>query len=452
MLCYGFLVFLLFTLTKSASIVPGTYWTDTNGVVIQAHGGGFLKLNDTYYWFGEDKTENSHHFRHVNVYKSTDLVTWEYLAHALSATEESAPISEIGRDAVVERPKVIYNERTGQFVMWFHLDSNDYSLAKLGIATSSRVEGPYTYHGSVAPFDEDSRDMTVWIDDDANKTAYVFYATRVNLDTVIARLSPDYLSVEQRIIKFEGIHREAYAVFKRNGLYYMVTSAATGWNSNRNGYMYSPNLSGPWSSLEEIAPGSSNTYDSQSNYIIPVSNGQFIFAGDRWNPNALSDSKYVWLPIRFSSGNSISIGWDEQWWIDTRSGNWGPSTFISFEAETGILMGSAAIHTCQGCTGGKVVGDVGFTGRIRFENIGTASNSSYSILISYVNGDSSPRFASVDVNGQYLRTISFPTTNSGHNTKQIVFQTELRQGNDNTIEFYSDNSWAPDFDYVRFQL
>src|ERR1019366_4834387 len=34
-------------------------WNDTSGTHIQAHGGGFIKVCDTWYWFGEDKTLNT---------------------------------------------------------------------------------------------------------------------------------------------------------------------------------------------------------------------------------------------------------------------------------------------------------------------------------------------------------------------------------------------------------
>lgn len=277
---------------QGLSIFPGSpYWTDTSGVPIQAHGGGFLLHNNTYYWFGEDKTFGGHLFHYVNCYKSLDLVTWEHLGHALSASDD--PSSEISAEAVVERPKVIYNEKSSKFVMWFHLDSSNYGLAKLGVAISDKVEGPYEYLYSISPFDDDSRDMTVWVDeDDPEKTAYLVYATRVNLDTVIARLSSDYLNVEEKICFLEGIHREAYAVFRTSGLYYIVMSRATGWDPNPNEYMFSTSMSGPWSDRFGLAPGSADTFESQANYVIPVANGSsFIYAGDRWNRYDLSDSR-----------------------------------------------------------------------------------------------------------------------------------------------------------------
>ncbi len=66
-------------------VVPGATWTDTSGNVIQAHGGGFLKVmfpvcyfiygtdgerkvGSTYYWYGEDKSHNSGLFKAVSCY------------------------------------------------------------------------------------------------------------------------------------------------------------------------------------------------------------------------------------------------------------------------------------------------------------------------------------------------------------------------------------------------
>jgi hypothetical protein len=38
-----------------ASIRPGQVWLDTNGRRIQAHGGSIITVEDTFYWYGEDK-------------------------------------------------------------------------------------------------------------------------------------------------------------------------------------------------------------------------------------------------------------------------------------------------------------------------------------------------------------------------------------------------------------
>ena len=40
---------------KNAAIIPGEVWKDTDGNPINAHGGGLLYHEGTYYWYGEYK-------------------------------------------------------------------------------------------------------------------------------------------------------------------------------------------------------------------------------------------------------------------------------------------------------------------------------------------------------------------------------------------------------------
>ena len=44
--------------------------------------------------------------------------------------------SDIARGCILERPKVIYNAKTGKFVMWFHLElkGKGYAAARAGVA------------------------------------------------------------------------------------------------------------------------------------------------------------------------------------------------------------------------------------------------------------------------------------------------------------------------------
>ena len=81
-------------------------------------------------------------------------------------TQQSSGDLAPGR--VVERPKVIYNSNTKQYVMYMHIDSSSYSEAKVGVATSSSVCGTYSYRGSFAPLGNQSRDMNLFQDDDGS--------------------------------------------------------------------------------------------------------------------------------------------------------------------------------------------------------------------------------------------------------------------------------------------
>ena len=69
---------------------------------------------------------------------------------------------DIDPSMVLERPKVMHNPRTGKFVMWMHIDSGDYELARLGVAISDNPHGPFRYQGSFRPHGQHSRDFTVF--------------------------------------------------------------------------------------------------------------------------------------------------------------------------------------------------------------------------------------------------------------------------------------------------
>src|SRR3989304_1846842 len=102
----------------------GGIWLDNNGNHINAHGGGILYENGIYYWFGEHKIAGSEGNKAqvgVHCYSSKDLYNWndEGIALSVDTLDES---SEITKGCVLERPKVVFNKKTGKYIMWFHLE------------------------------------------------------------------------------------------------------------------------------------------------------------------------------------------------------------------------------------------------------------------------------------------------------------------------------------------
>ena len=94
--------------------VPGDIWPDNNGVHINAHGGGILFHEGTYYWFGQHMVAGgAGNFAQVgvSVYSSKDLYNWKDEGIAFKVSED--PKDEIRKGCVLERPKVIYNKKTG---------------------------------------------------------------------------------------------------------------------------------------------------------------------------------------------------------------------------------------------------------------------------------------------------------------------------------------------------
>ena len=80
------LFFLLTTLVLQAQMFqPGKIWKDTDGTHINAHGGGVLYHQGTYYWYGEHKADTtSAAMVGVTCYSSKDLLHWTNLGVALS--------------------------------------------------------------------------------------------------------------------------------------------------------------------------------------------------------------------------------------------------------------------------------------------------------------------------------------------------------------------------------
>ena len=291
----------------------GQIFKDSNNNEIHAHGGWILQFGGEYFWYGEDRRGNNY----VSCYKSRDLKRWEFCSHSL--TIDSPCVTEqltiCGKKVNIERPKVIYNEKTKTFVMWAHYENGtDYLVAACAVAVSSSPNGEFTYLGHFRPCGNMSRDCTLFVDDD--KTAYFLSASNDNLDMVTYKLSDDYLRIEKIVNKsFIGLEREAPAVFKHNGKYYMISSFCTGWKPNQCKYAVSDRIDGEWSELKNI--GDETTYHSQPAFVFPYK-GKFLYFGDRWGGDGWKTkaefnyfrSGYLVLELRFEN-KELNLIWSD---------------------------------------------------------------------------------------------------------------------------------------------
>ena len=391
----------------------GDIMYDNNGTEIQAHGGQVQKIGDTWYWYGEDKTNGYRPVEGVHCYSSTDLYNWKDEGLALDAID--VPDEHYGDDSyvdltifetdeelkalygdyagqpsddpayetkleevywnlaedrcVMERPKVLYNESTGQYVMWWHCDGRtptntaDYGKARAGVAVADNPAGPFKFVGAYLlasdpdrtdhGFDSEGghvRDMNVFKDDDG--TAYVLYSSEGNEVMYIARLNDSYtglakdnedmvLGEDFAIISTDS--REAPAMFKYNGMYYLITSGCTGWAPNQAQYAVAEDPLGPWTRMCNpcIGDTNNNTFSTQSTCVIPVDpeNGKYIYMGDRWTDDGVSNSlsahpRYVWLPIEFGPDNTIMIKDYSDWTLDELEGKGAISINTEFPEST----------------------------------------------------------------------------------------------------------------------
>ena len=342
-------------------LVNGIQWADTTGKPIQAHGGGMIKVGEYYYWFGENRNSNGS-FYAVSSYRSRDLRNWELRNHVLRST--SHPELE---PANIERPKVVYNASTGKYVMWMHWENGvDYGEARAAVATASTVDGEYTYQGSFRPLAASnvmdhgkpgymSRDCGLFVDDD--QKAYFISASNENYDLNLYLLTPDYLKVDKlAAVLFEGGHREAPALFKRNGTYFLLTSGATGWDPNQASYATSSSLTSAWSALKNVGDG--NTFYSQSTYVLPVQGSAgtaYLYMGDRWAGawgGRVNDSSYIWQPITFPSATSMSMSWNNTLSIDSAAGSLSAAThnFQFVNAKSGKALEVEAASSADGAS------------------------------------------------------------------------------------------------------
>ncbi|HTJ36445.1 MAG TPA: ricin-type beta-trefoil lectin domain protein [Dactylosporangium sp.] len=299
----------------TVTVTPGAVWTDTGGNVIQAHGEGVTKVGDTYYWLGEDKTSGSA-FQNVRCYSSTDLKTWRFVANVL--TRQSS--GDLGPNRIVERPHVIYNAATSTYVMYMHIDNTNYSERKAGVATSGSVCGSYTYRGSFKPLGHDSLDDNLFLD---GSTGYFLSEDRTSQKLQIYRLSTDFLSVAALVNTLNQY--EAPAMVKIGGTYFLFGSHLTGWSTNDNQYTTATSITGTWGAWRSFAPSGTNTCNSQTTAILPVSGSggtSYVFLGDRWNSGNLADSRYVWQPLTVN-GTTVSMTCQSSWTIDTATGTVG---------------------------------------------------------------------------------------------------------------------------------
>ncbi|MDR0939844.1 MAG: glycoside hydrolase family 43 protein [Mediterranea sp.] len=347
---------------------PGEPWLDDKGTHINAHGGGVLYEQGTYYWFGEHKTAGKQGNRAwvgVHCYSSRDLYNWKDEGIALNVMPEGSG-SDIEAGCILERPKVLYNAKTRKYVMWFHLEpkGQGYAGARIGIAQADKVTGPYTFVRSTRatprmwpvnvkpehkrPVDEahraernnldpgedpdevntlgrdfeegqQSRDMTLFLDDDGR--AYHICASESNSTLHINQLTDDFLDFSGKYVRaFVGRKMEAPAFFKRDGLYYFMGSDCTGWRPNPARSAVAPSIWGPWTELGNpcVDDEAETTYRSQSTFFLPVAGtDQVIYMGDRWQPDNAIDGRYIWLPVEWTEdGSRFILRWKAEWRLE----------------------------------------------------------------------------------------------------------------------------------------
>jgi len=297
------------------TIQNGILWKTPKGETVQAHAPGFVRMGNRWYMVGEDRSQTWN--PDVNLYSSTDLHTWRFEKKII---ENGKTDSRLGSIRMIERAKLLYNEKTKKFVVWCHWESRDYSASEAACFVSDKVDGDYRLVWSGRPLGIKSRDCNVFKDQDGK--AYFISTTEENQHLGLFELSEDYLSVVNHTQLFPWQRREAPAIVRINNRYFMLSSACTGWDPNQCKLAYSDDLRSGWSELKNI--GNQIAYDTQAAAILEVKGTKqttYLYVGDRWQDPNLPNTKTIMFPITFSD-TSCDFVYHERFDLNFATGEW----------------------------------------------------------------------------------------------------------------------------------
>ncbi len=288
----------------------GVPWFDADGNIVNAHGACIVEDGGKYWLFGEYKSDESNAFPGFGCYSSDNLVDWKFERVVLPVQQNGI----LGPERVGERVKVMRCPSTGEYIMLMHADDMKYKDPNIGIAVCDRIDGDYELLGTIEYEGQPIKrwDMGTFQDEDGTGYLLIHHGP-------IYRLSKDYRSIEAKVADVKGMG-ESPAMFKKDGIYYLLTSHTTSWERNDNYYFTASSIEGPWENQGLFCPPGSLTYNSQCTFVLPlINNGEMIpmYMGDRWSfPYQASAATYVWLPMQTDGTKLFIPEYWQAWDVD----------------------------------------------------------------------------------------------------------------------------------------
>ena len=293
---------------------PGKPWFDTEGKRIQAHGGSVIYVDGTYYFYGEnkEKTDGKSDIWHwgVRCYSSKDLYNWTDLGVIIppDLEDETSPLHP---SQGMDRPHIIYNEKTKKFVCWLKIMRKG-DIQNEAVLVADKITGPYEMvQREIFPLGMNAGDFDLVVAPDGK--AY-YYFEKVHTETICADLTEDYTDVTGNYTShFKHPHppyvREATAHFTYNGKQYLITSGTTGYLPNPSEVAVADSYHGPFKVLGNPHRNdeSDTSFHSQisSVFKVPGKKNLYIACADRWLPEKM-DFKYEeyaeWYNMMFTPG------------------------------------------------------------------------------------------------------------------------------------------------------
>lgn len=342
---------------KYTTIRPGQPWLDTNGKRIQAHGGSILYHKGCFYWYGEnkEKSQSEYEIWHwgVRLYSSTDLYNWTDEG-IICLPQPDDPTSPMHPTSKMDRPHIIYDEKKNRFVMWMKIMT---AHPYIQVAISDDIRGPFQLSHKVQPCGFGVGDFDLVKDPVSGKAVIIF--ERVHSSLIVMDLNDDYTDVDkhytEHMVRSQPPYvREAPAVFRKDGKWFLFTSGTTAKFPNPTETAVADSLHGPWIELgvTHINDVKKTSFDSQISAVLqhPEHPSLYIALADRWlvdlkpdlpnmikvfdswfDPNKedlipkdirlltaknTSISEYVWLPVLFRENGTPYLEWMDEWKIE----------------------------------------------------------------------------------------------------------------------------------------
>ena len=113
-------------------------------------------------------------------------------------------------------------------------------------------------------------------------------------------------------------------MFKRDGVYFMLTSGNSGRQPNQQECATATSITGRWAAMADA--GDDTGYGSQTTFVLPVQGAQgtsYLYVGDSWGNSMggmVNDSQYNWLPLTFPVKTTMNLPWYPQVAVDTVAG------------------------------------------------------------------------------------------------------------------------------------
>ena len=301
-------------------------WLDDRGEPMQNHLGGIMYYDGNYYMVGQDwygKRLPGFQFDWAKntgmpIYSSPDLMNWTYRSTFMTPSNNPNDVN-YNYALATGRAKLLRARGTGKFVAIFMIVDHTFMyINTIVTAVADKPEGPYVWHDFLKLDGKPlhGADTAVFTDDDGKQYFITGkHAPDWNVADCLYELSPDCLSIVKA--KVLGTGGEAPAIFKHDGVYYLLHSQLSGLAPNDNFYHTATNIWGPWKAKGKIAVGehSADTFLTQTMDVVPVAGkpGTFIWIGDSLRNNANPYTRTVWLPITLKGKGEMELHWRDSW-------------------------------------------------------------------------------------------------------------------------------------------